>query len=468
MILISIPFVLLILPISLLLYWLLFRTPNLKLWFLCVLSLAFYAMADPRFLPLLIGLSLATYWLALRGQPSIGIFLNLFALLLFKVIGFGVRSSLIPLLNANTPLGNIFAGALPLGISFYVFKHLGYLLDVRAKRYPATPDLLGFLTFSAFFPQITSGPVSSFDNTGRQLRNLPRQLGSEQARSGLLYISMGLAKKLLIADVLARTLDSTLYTDPMSGHGWIWAWLSLSIYAMQIYFDFSGYTDLVIGIGTLFGLTLPPNFNNPYLASSPSQFWQRWHMSLSGWFRVYLFIPISRSFLKSQWMKNQDLAQFISNLMTMVLIGLWHGIGWGFILWGAYHGILLSAVASIKRRWPSLSLPTPIATGLMFMAVLLGWALFLSPNLGFMRELFINLAGLNGSGHLSDLSKLYDPTALITLVVAFSMVISGLAETASLPQVAQRPIMALLFGLLFVVALLQLGTQPINFVYVQF
>lgn len=466
--LISILFLLVILPTSLLLYWFVFRTPNLRLWFLCVLSFAFYAVGDPKFLPLLIGLSLATYWLAQKGRPGIGIFLNLLALALFKVAGFGVRSSLLPGLNTDTALGNILAGALPLGISFYVFKHLGYLLDVRAKRYPATSDLLGFVTFSAFFPQITSGPISSFNDTGRQLRNLSGRLSSEQVYSGLLSISMGLAKKLLIADVLARSLNSSLYASPMPGYGWMWAWLSLSIYAMQIYFDFSGYTDLVLGIGVLFGVTLPANFNNPYLATSPNEFWQRWHISLSGWFRLYLFFPISRGLLKLQWMKDKDLAQFISNMTTMMFIGLWHGIGWGFILWGAYHGILLSAVASIKRRWPKLSLPTPLAIGLMFAAVLVGWALFLSPNLSFMRELFINLVGLNGSGHLSDLSKLYDPMALITLVMACSMVLSGLTEAANLPQVARRPIMALLFGILFIVALLQLGTQPINFVYVQF
>ena len=290
--LISILFLLVILPTSLLLYWFVFRTPNLRLWFLCVLSFAFYAVGDPKFLPLLIGLSLATYWLAQKGRPGIGIFLNLLALALFKVAGFGVRSSLLPGLNTDTALGNILAGALPLGISFYVFKHLGYLLDVRAKRYPATSDLLGFVTFSAFFPQITSGPISSFNDTGRQLRNLSGRLSSEQVYSGLLSISMGLAKKLLIADVLARSLNSSLYASPMPGYGWMWAWLSLSIYAMQIYFDFSGYTDLVLGIGVLFGVTLPANFNNPYLATSPNEFWQRWHISLSGWFRLYLFFPI--------------------------------------------------------------------------------------------------------------------------------------------------------------------------------
>src|SRR5262249_23768498 len=161
-------------------------------------------------------------------------------------------------------------------------------LDVRAKRYAATSDWLAFITFSALFMQISAGPISSFRETGKQLRSLSLELDRECLYQGLIHISVGLAKKVLIAETLAAALKTGLYALP-GGSGLIWAWASLIIFALQLYFDFSGYTDLVLGIGYLFNISLPPNFDNPYLASSPADFWQRWHISLSNWFRVYVF-----------------------------------------------------------------------------------------------------------------------------------------------------------------------------------
>jgi alginate O-acetyltransferase complex protein AlgI len=460
-------FLLLFLPISLALYWLIVRQPVYKLWFLCIISYLFYAFGGIEFIPLLLGLSLATFLLAQWNRAGWAIALNLAALGVFKYWNFGADN-----LNALGEIVGLSDGiplmdlALPLGISFYVFKHVGYLIDVRNGRYPATRDFLAFTTYSAFFPQISAGPISSFDDTGAQLRNLTTSLNSNQAYQGMIHISMGLAKKLLIADALASALQTGLYDSATAGSGFMWAWLSVAVYALQLYFDFSGYTDTVLGVGYLFGITLPPNFNNPYLADNPSQFWQRWHMSLSLWFRLYLFTPISRNLIRRWGMRRVQVAQYAANMITMLLIGLWHGAGWGFILWGGFHGLLLNAYAWVNRRKLGVAIPY-LGQAVFIVAVLIGWALFLSPDLTFAGDLFKNMTGLNGIGSLNQIKNLYNGDTMLIFLVAASITLSGMTEAANLPKI-RRPEYAFLFGVLAVLSILHIGESAVEFVYVQF
>ena len=465
MTIISYAFLLLFLPISLFIYWVFLRTPRLKLWGLSILSVLFYGLAGWKFIGLLLGLSLATFLLAKWRRTGWAILLNILALFLFKYWNFGADN--LNALGADVGL-NSFAPAwrlaLPLGISFYTFKHLGYLIDVRQKRYAPTTDMVAFIAFSTLFWQISAGPISSFEDTGIQLQNLPRRLSSENIYQGLLHICLGLAKKLLIATPLYWALQSTLFVDEMNFGGLIGSWFNITLYALQLYFDFSGYTDIVLGGALLFGLKLPPNFNNPYLASNPSQFWQRWHMSASTWFRLYLFSPISRSLLRRWGTTRREIAQIVANMVTMLLIGLWHGAGWGFILWGGYHGLLLSVngLAS-RRRW---KLPHPaISTVLLVIAVFIGWAFFLAPNLNFAFDLLAHMFGLHGIGSVATLQDWYDKPVLLTTLVAILIVLSGRTEAANIPKL--NPITAFLFGILGVLSLLQLG-DSVEFIYVQF
>jgi alginate O-acetyltransferase complex protein AlgI len=466
MVITSYAFLLLFLPLSLAIYWLIVRRPDHKLWFLFAASYLFYALGDVKFIPVLVLLSLLTLMLAQWGRFTIGIVLNLLALGLFKYWNFGADNlnTFGGWINLNDPVPFLDI-ALPLGISFYVFKHIGYLIDVRSKRYPATNDLLAFATFSAFFPQISAGPISSFQDTGAQLRHLPRRLTSDQVYEGFIHISMGLAKKLLIADALATVLSSGLYAEG-TPTGMMWAWTSVGIYAIQLYFDFSGYTDIVLGVGYLFGVTLPPNFNNPYLAATPAQFWQRWHISLSTWFRLYLFSPISRGLMRRWGTQHAERSQYTANMITMLLVGLWHGAGWGYILWGGYHGMLLNIYAWTNRR--KLRIPVPYLGYVVFMgAVLVGWALFLSPDLEFAKNLFINMAGLNGIGSLDAVRSLYSADTLLIAMTGAVITLSGFVEAANLPKIRQ-PGYAFLFGVLAVLSLLHIGQSVVEFVYVQF
>jgi alginate O-acetyltransferase complex protein AlgI len=233
---------------------------------------------------------------------------------------------------------------------------------------------------------------------------------------------------------------------------------------MQIYFDFSGYTDLALGMGILLGVQLPPNFNNPYLARTPAQFWQRWHISLSLWFRAYLFSPLSRSLIKRWGSRRLTLAQNVANLATMALVGLWHGASWGFILWGIYHGLLLNLYAwANRRRTLSRFLAAP---GVLFIAVLIGWAFFLSPNLSFTQHLFEHLLGLHGVGSISAVLDGFGTAAVLVGLIALAAVLTGLTEAANLPRI-RHPLYAALIGGLAVLAILHLD-QVIDFLYVQF
>lgn len=447
MIITSYGFLLVFLPLTMLLYW---RIPQrYRLPFLGIISYLFYALGGLIFVPLLLGLSLTTFFLARRQYFRLGIALNLLALAVFKYWNFGV--GVVAFLNL--PLLDL---ALPLGISFYVFKHIGYLLDVRAGQYEPTTNPLLFVTYSAFFPQISAGPLSLGNDTLKQLANLPATLTADQAYQGVVSISLGLIKKIIIADSLYAGLQAGFYAGDHSGLAW--AWVSVVIYALQLYFDFSAYTDMALGIGLLLGVPLPPNFNNPYLAKSPAEFWQRWHMSLSLWFRAYLFTPLSRSLLRRWGLPRAELAQYTANFVTMGLVGLWHGAGWGFVLWGLYHGLLLNGFAWAKRRRFALE-----NRFLLVVLVLIGWALFTSPTLSFAGHLLASMVGVHGFG---SLDVFWTPTAMLALVAAIVLTFAGRVEAVNFPPIS-RPLYAAVLGGLAVLSIMHLH-EAASFIYVQF
>jgi alginate O-acetyltransferase complex protein AlgI len=460
-------FLLVFLPLVLLGYLKFVKRPRARLLFLLVVSYVFYALAGWKFIFVLFGLSLATYVLALRRWYGAGLALNLIALVLFKYWNFGVENFIgllrLVSLELGAPLVQL---ALPLGISFFVFKHIGYLLDVRSGIYEAATDFWLFATFSAYFPQISAGPISSYRDTGAQLAALPKDFSDARAYTALVYISMGLAKKVLIADQLVLFVGPQLQ-DVQTVAGLLPAWHLVIAYTMRLYFDFSGYTDMALGISALFGVALPANFNNPFLARDIGEFWERWHMSLSGWFRQYLYFPLSRWLLMKWGLPAAPSAQFVANIATMTLIGLWHGAGWGFVLWGLYNGILLNLNAWLKRR--RRSLPPVAGWFLLMVAILFGMALFLSPDLSSAVHLLSQMSGLGGlqSGAAGQLLA-QDPSTPV-LFAAILLALSGFAEAAAVLHNADRHrvIHAILFGLLAALSLLLL--QPnIEFVYAQF
>jgi alginate O-acetyltransferase complex protein AlgI len=459
-------FLLLFIPLVVTGYYLLTKTPRQKTFVLLGVSYLFYALAGPKFIPVLFGLSIATFFIGKWDKFGWGVILNLAALVLFKYWNFGIENANLVLsaLKIGYSLGLLKLG-LPLGLSFFVFKHIGYLLDLQQKRYPPAADFWTFAAFSAYFPQISAGPISSFKDTASQFTKLPERLSGEQLKSSLVYISLGLAKKLLLADTIGSVLGPPI--NRVGGFsGLIPAWYLVIAYAAQLYFDFSGYTDITLGISGLFGIRLPQNFNNPYLASNPGEFWERWHMSLSMWFRTYLFSPLSRSFLRKWGSDKREWAQYAANLVTMGLVGLWHGAGWSYILWGLYHGVYLNFGAWWKRA--NRKIPAALEKGIFLFGILLGWALFMSPNTPYLIHLYQQMFGFGGLGSLELITKLLQNNATLALIFAIPLAFSGYAEAANFEnKVKVNNFVLAGLGLVAAISILMLeGTK--SFIYIGF
>ncbi|MBK9924064.1 MAG: MBOAT family protein [Anaerolineales bacterium] len=460
-------FILIFLPLTLLLYYRLFKSSRNKLLFLLVISLLFYTAAGWEFGLLLFAISLLTYLSGQKGWYLPGVILNLGALFVFKYLDFGI-TTFNQLMHAAgfgliAPLLQL---GLPLGISFYVFRHIGYLLDVKAGRYPAASEVWSFLTFSFYFPQISAGPISSYKEITVQFSNLPEHLEQEQATAGLVQLSYGLVKKVLIADQLGLLLTSNINT-PGNFPGVIPALYILITYTAQLYFDFSGYTDMALGVSSLFGIKLPANFNSPYLAQDISEFWKRWHISLSTWFRYYLFSPISRLLLKKWGPTHREWAQYATNLTTMALIGIWHGAGWGYLLWGIYHGVLLNL--NVRWKQSQIKVPNWLSRSVLLISLLFGWALFMSPSWAYFRHLLAGLSGMHGLGSPDLLYQLWQHNATLVLLAAIPLAFSGYSEAATLLADDHRFTwwQMLTWGLLTALALLAIQ-HGFDFLYAQF
>lgn len=375
----------LFLPVMLVAYWSLRGTG--RRWSLLIGSYFFYSWWDWRFCSLLALSTLVDYFCAQgidrtseRARKKsfllLSIGTNLGVLATFKYFNF-FRDSAETLLSTfgianDLPMLNV---VLPMGISFYTFQTMSYTIDVY-RGAKAERSLLNFAVFVCCFPQLVAGPIVRSKTLLPQLRKR-QTFAQADFSTGVFRLFRGLFKKMVVADTLALYVDM-VFADP-AGYTGISAWIALYAYAFQIYMDFSGYTDCAIGIGHLLGLRFPENFNSPYLSASPSEFWKRWHMTLSTWLRDYLYIPLGGSRF-GRWFTLRNL------LITMALGGLWHGAAWTFVAWGFFHAALLIGEHLLRRPTNTSSdrtRPLPervVRIGLMFHATCLGWLLFRAQN----------------------------------------------------------------------------------------
>lgn len=276
---------------------------------------------------------------------------------------------------------------LPIGISFFTFEAISYVVDVYRGTIRAERNPLRYALFISFFPHLIAGPIVRYEKLQPQLRKFYR-FDVDLFRAGLTLFSLGLAKKVLLADSIARHIDIP-FQQPAQLNA-ATAWSAMVGYSFQIYFDFSGYTDMALGLAQMFGIQLPWNFNRPYRASSPTDFWRRWHVTLSTWLRDYLYIPLGGN-------RRGELRRDANLLATMGLGGLWHGASLNFVLWGLYHGVLLSGTHHARSF--GLRLWRPLAIATTFILVTLGWVLFRFPDHNAAVDVFSALFGLNGIGH---------------------------------------------------------------------
>jgi alginate O-acetyltransferase complex protein AlgI len=372
-------------------YWLLWRLPRVQNLLLLGASYYFYACWNPRFLALLVLTTLVDYGCALlldraqderwrRGTVACSMVVNLAMLGYFKYFNFfaGSVHGAMAHLGVAIPFHHLEV-ALPIGISFYTFQSMSYVIDVYRRQIAPTRNLIRFALFVSFFPHLVAGPIM------RPATLLPqvaarRRFDLGQFYEGCYLIFWGLLKKVVVADNLALVVNELFGRWQTLDGGT--ALLAVYAFAFQIYGDFSGYTDIARGTAKCLGFELPLNFNLPYFATSPQDFWNRWHISLSHWLRDYLYIPLSGS-------RGGRVATYRNLMLTLLLAGLWHGAGWTFVIWGAYHGLLLVLHRAAKPWLEQVRPVNPIDRGcwitlkivVTFHLVCLGWLIFRADSL---------------------------------------------------------------------------------------
>jgi len=450
----SFPFLFGFLPLALAGYWLLGKHESARLWFLLSASVVFYSYWDWRFAPLLIG-SIAFNWLAVQGFFHradrriliAAIAANLLCLAAFKYLGF-FESIAIGLTGWRPPVMRL---ALPLGISFFTFHHIIYLADLLDRRAPRYGPR-DYALYIALFPQILAGPLVRHSEIVHQFAAPPHREGWEiRVSRGFALFLFGLGKKIFIADPLAQHADpvyAKLLHAPLTVGD---AWTAALAFPLQIYFDFSGYSDMAIGLALLFGFVLPANFDSPYRAASLRDFWRRWHMTLSRFLRDYLYIRLGGN-------RRGLSRQMAALLVTMALGGLWHGAGWTFVIWGTLHGLGLALGVFWRRHLPPL--PAPIGWALLMIFLIITWVFFRAPSFAGAWEMLSAMAGNAAQGPL---------TGTRTIIIAAAIAMLGPTSQRWVEKLRPYAWLAPAAAAVTMVALLRLADGPAyEFIYFHF
>lgn len=391
------------LPFLLLLYYKFTKNHIAQNNLLLIASLIFYAWGEPLFVFIMIGCIGANYYFGrlIESKQASGdskpiltlmLIFNLGLLGIFKYSGFLV-SNVNALFSLNFKVPEI---ALPIGISFFTFQGISYVIDVYRKKAKAFENPLDVGLYISFFPQLIAGPIVRYETIAAELRE--RKATEDDFAQGIARFIIGIAKKVILANQFALIADKA-YSLPPESISMTLAWMGAAAYMLQIYFDFSGYSDMAIGLGRLFGFHFPENFNSPYMAKSVSDFWRRWHISLSSWFRDYVYIPLGGG-------RVSQLKQIRNLAIVWLCTGIWHGANWTFIVWGIYFGVLI-----IVEKFTKLDkyLERSRLTGHIYtiLIVLFGWVLFRANSI---TEAFLYIKamfGLNGSFPVESISRLY-------------------------------------------------------------
>ncbi len=454
------PFLLLFLPLSLAVYYSLARSYRARVIVLTLTSIGFYAWWDLRFVPLLAATIMLNWGIVRYHQSSdapwclwLGVCLNLTILGLFKYVNF-FAESVLGLVGLTHQPWNI---VLPLGISFFTFQQISYLVD----RYRGEAPVYGFTEYCAyvsFFPQLIAGPIVRHNQIIPQFAQSPwRNDLSELVSRGLVLLTLGLIKKVFFADELAPIANDGF--DAVAAGQTITfgaAWLCSIAYSLQLYFDFSAYSDMAIGLGALFGFRLPLNFDAPYRALNIREFWRRWHITLSNFLRDYVYIPFGGN-------RGGLYRVSFTVMATMLLCGLWHGAGWTFVAWGALHG----AAICLNRAWSmiGINLPKILAWLITVLFVIVGWVLFRAESFSDATEILRTMILF-----VPD-SSIVESVGDVSIVIACALfaVVGPTNKTVSEHPALLNRIYALVAGFgLFLVALRVGQGRGLEFIYFQF
>ncbi|SLM49148.1 Membrane bound O-acyl transferase MBOAT family protein [Nitrospira japonica] len=371
--------------------------PSLRNPFIVASSIAFYAWGEPSFIGVVLfsasgdwfignALYLANREEKRRWLLVLGICLNIGILAYFKYAGFFVDNLNDLLFNLNLTPFPAMTVALPIGVSFIVFEKITYLVDIYRRLGPPASSITSYLLYVLLFPKLLAGPIVKYHDICNQLRARTPQL--EDVTEGLLRFLIGLGKKVLLADTMQEAVDQ-VFGLSAADLGTLNAWLGTVCFTLQIYFDFTGYSDMAIGLARMMGFRLLENFNRPYIATSITEFWRRWHISLSTWIREYLYIPLGGNRVPAWRM-------YCNLWLCFVLCGLWHGASWTFVLWGVFHGTLL-IVDKIWWLEAQKSLPRLLNVLTTFLLVMFGWVVFRAESFDQALFYFQALLGLTSS-----------------------------------------------------------------------
>ena len=392
----SITFLFVFLPVTMVLYYLVPK--GLRNIIMLIASLIFYAWGEPIYIVLMILSIILNYICGLDVYKKLDderlvkrsliftIAANLLLLGFFKYYGF-LMDTLNGILPVDLPYREL---PLPIGISFYTFQALSYIIDVYRKEVKPQKNILYFAMYISMFPQLIAGPIVRYIDIEEQIKQRTTTL--RKFGQGVGYFCIGLAKKVILANSIGQVF-AQISAQQMGSFSMLTAWVGCISYALQIYFDFSGYSDMAIGLGKMFGFEFLKNFDYPYISTSITEFWRRWHISLSTWFREYVYFPLGGNrCTKSRHIMNL--------LIVWGLTGLWHGAAWNFMLWGLYYGVLLILE---KYIWGGLlsRLPKVIQHIYSLVLVLIGWVFFFSPNIGYAMSYLSAMFGF-GASTLAD------------------------------------------------------------------
>ncbi len=367
-------FMFLFLPITILIYF--FGNQKVRNLVLLVASLIFYAWGEPVYVCLML-LSIMMNYIAAMALEYFdkytkvrkiilwcSVSINLLGLVYFKYIDF-IISNVNSMLHQNISLRNI---ALPIGISFFTFQALSYVVDVYWRNVKAQKSLLKLALYISLFPQLIAGPIVRYIDVEKDMNN--RVVDSTKLYEGTKRFMIGFAKKVLLADQIAPLADNAFASNSLTAGV---AWVGIIVYSLQIYFDFSGYSDMAIGLGKIFGFEFMENFNYPYISKSIKEFWRRWHISLSSWFRDYVYIPLGGN-------RHSKVRTYFNLVTVFFLTGIWHGASWNFIVWGLYHGFF-SLLERGKFGAFLEKCKNSIKRSYTLIVVLFGWIFFRAENL---------------------------------------------------------------------------------------
>ena len=407
----SLSFIFFFLPLLLIIYFI--SKEKYRNYILLLFSLLFYSWGEPKYILLMILSIIINYYSALKIDKMknkkrkkilliILIILNLSILFYFKYTDFFIFN-INNIFNISLKRINVL---LPIGISFYTFQEISYLIDVYKKRIKAQKNIFYLGTYISFFPQLIAGPIIRYKNIEKQLLN--RNCTFDKFCNGARRFIIGLGKKVLIANNVSYIVDCIFNSTSLTNYGIVIIIIGLVSFTIQIYYDFSGYSDMAIGLSSIFGFELIENFNYPYAATSIRDFWKRWHISLSSWFKDYVYIPLGGSRVSK--------LKYVRNIFVVwILTGIWHGASWNYIIWGLYYAILLLLEKKLSKHIKRI--PIFIRWLITFCLINIGWLIFKIENLNKLKKVMINIITLKKSNILEFLWNNFSITNYLLFLI---------------------------------------------------